>query len=121
MHGSRGLLLDQTGRLVVAGGEDRVDHVVEVSEELDVPALRLRPDSHVAWVCEDQQDLLSQLPKRAHRQLNAQSGPKRAGRCDGIRDIVATIQAKKDEIIRLGPGHREERGGGAPRLSVRSS
>ena len=63
MHGGRGLLLDQTGRLSVAGWADRVDHVVDVSEELDVPAALLRPDGHVAWVGEDQQDLLSQLPK----------------------------------------------------------
>jgi 2-polyprenyl-6-methoxyphenol hydroxylase-like FAD-dependent oxidoreductase len=63
MHGGRGLLLDQTGRLSVAGWADRVDHVVDVSEELDVPAVLLRPDGHVAWVGEDQQDLLGQLPK----------------------------------------------------------
>ncbi|MEU5722682.1 rifampin monooxygenase [Micromonospora sp. NPDC047738] len=63
MHGGRGLLLDQTGRLSVAGWADRVDHVVDVSEELDVPAVLLRPDGHVAWVGEDQQDLLSQLPR----------------------------------------------------------
>ncbi|NUK73214.1 rifampin monooxygenase [Streptomyces lunaelactis] len=63
MHGGRGLLLDQTGRLSVAGWADRVDHVVDVSEELDVPAALLRPDGHVAWVGEDQQDLLSRLPK----------------------------------------------------------
>ncbi|HEY0804456.1 MAG TPA: FAD-dependent monooxygenase, partial [Pseudonocardiaceae bacterium] len=65
MRGGRGLLLDQTGRLSVAGWVDRVDHVVDVSEELeelDVPAVLLRPDGHVAWVGEDQQDLLSQLP-----------------------------------------------------------
>jgi rifampicin monooxygenase len=62
MHGGRGLLLDQTGRLSVAGWADRVDHVVDVSEELDVPAALLRPDGHVAWVGDDQQDLLSQLP-----------------------------------------------------------
>jgi rifampicin monooxygenase len=62
MHGGRGLLLDQTGRLSVAGWADRVDHVVDVSEELAVPAVLLRPDGHVAWVGEDQQDLLSQLP-----------------------------------------------------------
>lgn len=43
MHGARGLLLDQTGRLSVAGWADRVDHVVDVSEELDVPAVLLRP------------------------------------------------------------------------------
>jgi rifampicin monooxygenase len=62
-HGGRGLLLDQTGRLSVAGWADRVDHVVDVSEELDVPAVLLRPDGHVAWAGEDQQDLLGQLPR----------------------------------------------------------
>lgn len=61
MHGGRGLLLDQTGRLSVEGWADRVDHVVDVSEELDVPAVLLRPDGHVAWVGEDQQELLSRL------------------------------------------------------------
>ncbi|MEU0395640.1 rifampin monooxygenase [Streptomyces sp. NPDC006208] len=63
MRSGRGLLLDQTGRLSVAGWADRVDHVVDVSEELAVPAVLLRPDAHVAWVGEDQQDLLSRLPK----------------------------------------------------------
>ncbi|MEV6947119.1 rifampin monooxygenase [Streptomyces sp. NPDC051172] len=63
MHGGRGLLLDRTGRLSVAGWADRVDHVVDVSEELEVPAVLLRPDGHVAWVGEDQRDLLGRLPK----------------------------------------------------------
>jgi 2-polyprenyl-6-methoxyphenol hydroxylase-like FAD-dependent oxidoreductase len=63
MHGGRGLLLDQTGRLSVAGWADRVDHIVDVSEELDVPAVLLRPDGHVAWIGDDQQDLLSRLPR----------------------------------------------------------
>ena len=63
MHGGRGLLLDQTGRLSVAGWADRVDHVADVSEELDVPAALLRPDGHVAWVGDDQQDLRTQLPR----------------------------------------------------------
>ena len=63
LHGGRGLLLDQTGRLSAAGWTDRVDHVVDVSEELDVPAVLLRPDGHVAWAGEDQTDLLSQLPR----------------------------------------------------------
>jgi rifampicin monooxygenase len=62
MHGGHGLLLDQTGRLSVAGWADRVDHVVDVSEELDVPAVLLRPDGHVAWAGEDQRDLLGHLP-----------------------------------------------------------
>ena len=63
MHGGRGLLLDQTGRLEVAGWADRVEHVVDISEELDVPAVLLRPDGHVAWVGEDQRGLLGQLPR----------------------------------------------------------
>ncbi|WP_406446708.1 rifampin monooxygenase [Streptomyces sp. NBC_01613] len=63
MHGGRGLLLDRTGRLTVAGWADRVDHVVDVSEELDAPAVLLRPDGHVAWVGEDQQELFGLLPK----------------------------------------------------------
>jgi rifampicin monooxygenase len=63
MHGGRGLLLDQTGRLSVAGWAERVDHVVDVSEELDVPAVLLRPDGPVAWAGEDQQDLRGQLPQ----------------------------------------------------------
>ncbi|MCP2262203.1 2-polyprenyl-6-methoxyphenol hydroxylase [Streptoalloteichus tenebrarius] len=62
-HGGRGLLLDQTGQLSVAGWSDRVDHVVDVSEELDVPAVLLRPDGHVAWVGDDQRDLLDHLPR----------------------------------------------------------
>jgi 2-polyprenyl-6-methoxyphenol hydroxylase-like FAD-dependent oxidoreductase len=63
MHAGRGLLLDQAGRLSVAGWAGRVDHVVDVSEELDVPAVLLRPDGHVAWAGEDQQELLRQLPR----------------------------------------------------------
>ncbi|WP_406101460.1 rifampin monooxygenase [Streptomyces sp. NBC_01003] len=63
MHEGRGLLLDRTGNLSVQGWADRVDHVVDVSERLDVPAVLLRPDGHVAWVGEDQPDLLSHLSK----------------------------------------------------------
>jgi hypothetical protein len=63
MHAGRGLLLDQTGRLSVVGWADRVDSVVDVSQELDVPALLLRPDGHVAWVGDDQQQLLGELPR----------------------------------------------------------
>ncbi|MFE7812005.1 rifampin monooxygenase [Streptomyces sp. NPDC057433] len=75
MHGGRGLLLDQTGGLLsVEGWADRVDHVVDVSEELDdVPALLLRPDGHVAWVGDDQEDLLAHLP----RWFGAAAGPSR--------------------------------------------
>ncbi len=61
MHGGRGLLLDQTGRLSVAGWADRVDHVVDVSEELDVPAMLLRPDGHIAWAGDDRAALAARL------------------------------------------------------------
>jgi rifampicin monooxygenase len=57
MRSGNGLLLDQTGRLAVDGWRDRVGHVVDTSEELDVPAVLLRPDGHVAWVGADQQPL----------------------------------------------------------------
>ncbi|MGW4228450.1 rifampin monooxygenase [Streptomyces sp. NPDC004980] len=65
MREGRGLLLDRTGLLSVAGWTDRVDHVVDVSEDVDedVPAVLLRPDGHVAWVGENQQDLLERLPQ----------------------------------------------------------
>lgn len=63
MRTGRGLLLDRTGRLSAAGWADRVDHVVDAAEELDVPAVLLRPDGHVAWVGEDQADLLDHLPR----------------------------------------------------------
>ncbi|MET7843460.1 rifampin monooxygenase [Streptomyces sp. NPDC005356] len=63
MHDGRGLLLDPTGSLTVAGWANRVDHVVDVSDQLDVPAVLLRPDGHVTWVGEDQQDLRNHLSK----------------------------------------------------------
>lgn len=66
MHEGRGLLLDRTGRLSVAGWQDRVDHVVDVSGPdagPDAPAVLLRPDGHVAWVGEDQQELLGRMPR----------------------------------------------------------
>jgi hypothetical protein len=62
-HAGRGLLLDQTGSLSRAGWEDRVDHVVDVSEELDVPAVLLRPDGHVVWAGEDGAELPGVLRK----------------------------------------------------------
>ncbi|MBD2898093.1 Rifampicin monooxygenase [Actinomadura sp. RB99] len=61
MRDGRGLLLDRTGLLSVAGWESRVGHVVD--DRLDVPAALLRPDGHVAWVGDDQEDLLGHLPR----------------------------------------------------------
>ncbi|WP_420081972.1 rifampin monooxygenase [Streptomyces sp. JL4002] len=63
MHAGRGLLLDRTGRLSVDGRADRVDHVVDVVADPDVPAVLLRPDGHVAWAGEDQQGLSDALGK----------------------------------------------------------
>jgi rifampicin monooxygenase len=63
MRGGRGLLLDQTGLLSTAGWTNRVDHVVDTSEELDTPAVLLRPDGHVAWAGEDQQGLSDRLAR----------------------------------------------------------
>lgn len=63
MHAGRGLLLDQSGQLSVAGWADRVDLVVDVSEELDVPAVLLRPDGHVVWVGDSQESLVPQLSR----------------------------------------------------------
>lgn len=66
MHGGRGLLLDRTGGLSATGWSDQVDHVIDTSEqldELDVPALLLRPDGHVAWIGDDQHDLTIHLQR----------------------------------------------------------
>ncbi|MFI8526144.1 rifampin monooxygenase [Promicromonospora sukumoe] len=61
MRDGKGLLLDRTGRLSVAGWADRIDHVVDDAAPLDVPAVLLRPDGHVAWAGADQTDLLGPL------------------------------------------------------------
>jgi rifampicin monooxygenase len=74
MHGGRGLLLDRTSQLSVGVWADRVDYVVDVSKELDVPAVLLRPDGHVAWVGDNQADLFSRLPRWFGAPVSAQSG-----------------------------------------------
>ncbi|MFI7545466.1 rifampin monooxygenase [Actinoplanes sp. NPDC049599] len=61
LHRGRGLLLDRTGRLTVGGWSDRVDHLADPTAELEAPGVLLRPDGHVAWIGDDQQDLNGQL------------------------------------------------------------
>ena len=63
MQAGRGLLLDPFGRLSVEGWADRIDHVVDTSDELDVPALLLRPDGHVAWIGQDPRELRGALQR----------------------------------------------------------
>lgn len=65
MHEGRGLLLDRTGRLSISGWADRVDHAVDprgrAGDGLDAPAALLRPDGHVAWVCDGRDSLADAL------------------------------------------------------------
>ncbi|MEU7531534.1 FAD-dependent monooxygenase [Saccharothrix sp. NPDC042600] len=71
LHAGRGLLLDRTGHLTAGGWSDRVDHLADPTAALDVPALLLRPDGHVAWVGDDQRDLADHLT----RWFGGPSGP----------------------------------------------
>jgi rifampicin monooxygenase len=59
----RGLLLDRTGRLTAGGWSDRVDHLADPTAALDVPGVLLRPDGHVAWIGDDQQNLDEHLSR----------------------------------------------------------
>ncbi|MEU0644104.1 rifampin monooxygenase [Streptomyces umbrinus] len=63
LHRGRGLLLDRTARLTVGGWSDRVDHLADPTAVLDVPCVLLRPDGHVAWIGDDQQDLDDHLSR----------------------------------------------------------
>ncbi|MBV1941837.1 rifampin monooxygenase [Streptomyces sp. BV286] len=63
LHRGRGLLLDRTGRLTVGGWSDRVEHLADPTAVLDVPCVLLRPDGHVAWIGDDQQDLDDHLSR----------------------------------------------------------
>ncbi|MFC7622029.1 FAD-dependent monooxygenase [Microlunatus sp. GCM10028923] len=63
LHRGRGLLLDRTGRLTAGGWSDRVDRLADPAADLSVPAVLLRPDGHVAWVGDDQQELEVQLSR----------------------------------------------------------
>jgi 2-polyprenyl-6-methoxyphenol hydroxylase-like FAD-dependent oxidoreductase len=63
LHRGRGLLLDRTERLTVGGWSDRVDYLADPTAALDAPCVLLRPDGHVAWIGEDQQDLDDHLSR----------------------------------------------------------
>lgn len=60
---ARGLVIDRTERLVVGGWSDRVDYIVDASASVGAQCLLLRPDGHVAWVGDTQQELDSQLAR----------------------------------------------------------
>ncbi|WP_434443999.1 FAD-dependent monooxygenase [Lentzea sp. E54] len=59
----RGLVLDRTGSLTVEGWADRVDLIADPAAALDAPAVLLRPDGHVAWVGERQEELNDHLAR----------------------------------------------------------
>jgi 2-polyprenyl-6-methoxyphenol hydroxylase-like FAD-dependent oxidoreductase len=63
LHRGRGLLLDRTERLTAGSWSDRVDHLGDPTAALDVPCVLLRPDGHVAWIGDDQQDLDAHLAR----------------------------------------------------------
>jgi rifampicin monooxygenase len=63
LHRGRGLLLDRTGRLTAGGWSDRVDYSADPTAALGVPCVLLRPDGHVAWIGDDQQDLDDHLSR----------------------------------------------------------
>nr|WP_324193712.1 rifampin monooxygenase [Nocardia otitidiscaviarum] len=63
LHRGRGLLLDRTVRLTVGGWSDRVDYLADPIAVLDAPCVLLRPDGHVAWIGDDQQDLNDHLTR----------------------------------------------------------
>ncbi|MGB3439113.1 MAG: rifampin monooxygenase [Actinophytocola sp.] len=70
LHRGRGLVLDRTERLTVEGWPDRVDLIADPTAALAVPAVLLRPDGHVAWIGEHQQDLNDHLARWFGKPVN---------------------------------------------------
>ncbi|MGY4742628.1 rifampin monooxygenase [Streptomyces sp. ATMOS53] len=63
LHHGRGLLLDRTERLTVGAWSDRVDHLTAPTAALDAPCVLLRPDGHVAWTGDNQENLNTHLTR----------------------------------------------------------
>jgi 2-polyprenyl-6-methoxyphenol hydroxylase-like FAD-dependent oxidoreductase len=63
MHHGRALLLDRTESLTTGGWAERVDHLPDGTAGLDAPAVLLRPDGHIAWTGDTQQDLNEHLAR----------------------------------------------------------
>ena len=63
LRDGRGLLLDRTGRLTVAGWTDRVGLVADAALPIGEAAVLLRPDGYIAWIGDDQQELEQRLQR----------------------------------------------------------
>jgi 2-polyprenyl-6-methoxyphenol hydroxylase-like FAD-dependent oxidoreductase len=63
LHHGRGLLLDRTERLTAGAWTDRVDYLADPTAALDAPCILLRPDGHIAWIGDNQQDLDDHLSR----------------------------------------------------------
>jgi hypothetical protein len=63
LHRGRPILLDRTERLTVSAWSDRVDYLADPTAPLNAPGVLLRPDGHIAWLGEDQQDLNAHLTR----------------------------------------------------------
>ncbi|WP_371402257.1 rifampin monooxygenase [Kribbella sp. NBC_00662] len=63
LHHGRGMLLDRTEHLTVEGWSDRVDHLADPTAAIDAPGILLRPDGHIAWLGNNQQDLNTHLTR----------------------------------------------------------
>ncbi|CAM5356124.1 2-polyprenyl-6-methoxyphenol hydroxylase-like FAD-dependent oxidoreductase OS=Leifsonia shinshuensis OX=150026 GN=HNR13_001612 PE=4 SV=1 [Leifsonia shinshuensis] len=61
LRDGRGLLLDRTGALTVAGWAHRVGVVADASLPIEEPAVLLRPDGYVAWIGDGQAELVEAL------------------------------------------------------------